>query len=178
MNMNWWKWIDANDMQACYPWPGDTTQQKEFAESTQFAFGVIKGSSLRCFGDSPKYNLVCVGLCGVHISLDKFEDKGKIFQHYFRIYRLYEMGVIALFMIFTRTSVFIAWSRSYAVPFTVRSSKRGRWVSAWSTRGLNTTTTWYRAWLPVPPFRPLTVNCAFNSTCISEGHILKSRESE
>ena len=132
-----------------------------------------KSSTLHCFGDSPIRQFLCVGRCEVHISLDKFKEKGKIFQHDFRINR-YEMKMIVLFMVFTRTSIFIAWSRLYAVPFTVCSSKRGRWVSAWSTRHLDTTTTRYRTWLPVPPLRPLAVNCAFNSTCISEGQILRS----
>ena len=106
------------------------------------------------------------------LAFNKFKDEGKHF-HNFRIYR-YQMGMIVLFMVFTRTSIFVAWSRSYAVPFTVRPSKRGRWVSAWSTRHLDTTTTRYRTWLPVSPFGPLTVNYTFNSTCISVSRIDRS----
>ena len=110
------------------------------------------------------------------LAFNKFKDERK---HLLIIFvSTDEMGMIVLFVVFTGTSICIAWSRSFAVPFTIRSSKRGRWVSAWSTRRLNTTTTWYRAWLPVPPLRPLTGNCAFNSTCISECLILKTRESE
>ena len=46
-----------------------------------------KSSTLHCFGDSPIRQFLCVGRCEVHISLDKFEEKGKIFQHDFRINR-------------------------------------------------------------------------------------------
>ena len=154
-----WIWIDKNELMQmmCYPWPGDTTLTKTICRKYTLWF-FNKGSSLRCFAEWFSNKTIYCVLKGAEF---KFEDKGKIFQHAFRIYRLYEMEMIVFFMVFTRTSIFIAWSRSCAVPFTVRSSKCGCWVSTWSTRQLNTTTTWHRTWLPVPPLRPLTVNCTF-----------------
>ena len=47
-----------------------------------------------------------VGSVVFKLVFNKFKDEGKHF-HNFRIYR-YEMGMIVLFMVFTRTSIFIA----------------------------------------------------------------------
>ena len=72
--------IKINYAQARFPWPGDTTQPKQFAEGTQLAFG-IKASRAVVLGINPQTSLPSVGLCGAHFSVQQVQRWGKMSPH-------------------------------------------------------------------------------------------------